>query len=374
MNWKIEGLKRFDSIFGKLACSLARASVSPRRDITSEGHQKILVIRPGGIGDAALLYPALRVLREDFRDAEINVLAEKRNVGILKCCPYINNMFLYDLRPPIELLKALKGNYDMVIDTEQWHRLTAVASYLTKAPIRIGFHTNERAELFTHPVSYRHDEYEVYSFLGLISAITGEKYDFDESEPFIPLDPNLISRICPSILGFRKRWGSVVGVFTGATVPERRWGVDNFAGVSKGLSKEGIRTVIVGGSAELKDAREFERIAGRENVLSFVGKTSLMETAAVISQVDLFITGDTGLMHIAYGVGTPTISLFGAGIQKKWAPVGKNHITINKNLFCSPCTRFGYTPKCPYDIKCLKDITVEEVKESALRLLAQSRK
>jgi ADP-heptose:LPS heptosyltransferase len=149
--------------------------------------------------------------------------------------------------------------------------------------------------------------------------------------------------------------------------------VDNFAGVSKRLSDEGIRTVIVGGSAELKDSGGFEEIAGRENVLNLVGKTSLMETAAVISQVNLFITADTGLMHIAYGVGTPTISLFGAGIQKKWAPVGKNHIAVNKNLFCSPCTNFGYTPECPFDIKCLKDITVEEVKESALKLLTQFR-
>lgn len=373
MNWKIEGLKRFDGIFGKLACSLAKAIVSPRSDIALEG-RKILVIRPGGIGDAALLYPALRALRGGFKDAEIDVLAEKRNAGILKGCPYISNLFLYDLRPPIELFKALKADYDMVIDTEQWHRLTAAASYLTKAPIRVGFRTNERAGLFTHPVSYRQDDYEVYSFLNLVSAITGEKYDFDGSEPFIPLDPNLISGVRPSILEFRKRGTAVVGVFIGATVPERRWGVDNFAGVSKRLSEEGIRTVIVGGNAELEDAREFEEIAGRENLLNFVGKTSLMEAAAVISQVDLFITGDTGLMHIAYGVGTPTVSLFGAGIQKKWAPVGKNHIAINRNLFCSPCTRFGYTPKCPYDIKCLKDIGVEEVKESALRLLVQPRK
>jgi lipopolysaccharide heptosyltransferase II len=369
MSWKIDSLKRLDGIFGGLVLSIAKLTVKPRESISSK-ELKILVIRPGGIGDAVLLYPALKVLREGFKDAEINVLAEKRNSGILKGCPYISNVFLYDLRPPIELFKALKANYDMVIDTEQWHRFTAAASYLTKAPVRVGFRTNERAELFTLPVSYRQDEYEVYSFLNLVSAITGEKYDFDESEPFIPLDPNLISKICPSILEFRKGWSAVVGVFTGATVPERRWGVHNFARVSKALSKEGIRTVIVGGNAKLEDSRKFEEIAGRENVLNFVGKTSLMETAAVISRVDLFITGDTGLMHIAYGVGTPTVSLFGAGIQKKWAPVGRNHIAINKNLFCSPCTKFGYTPKCPYDVKCLKDITVEEVKESAVRLLA----
>jgi ADP-heptose:LPS heptosyltransferase len=77
-------------------------------------------------------------------------------------------------------------------------------------------------------------------------------------------------------------------------------------------------------------------------------------------------------MHVAYGVGTPTVSLFGAGIQRKWAPAGGIHIAINKNVPCSPCTKFGYTPKCPYDVRCLSGITVEEVKESVVTLLARS--
>jgi ADP-heptose:LPS heptosyltransferase len=135
-----------------------------------------------------------------------------------------------------------------------------------------------------------------------------------------------------------------------------------------------VGIVIVGGKSDIKDARSFEEIAGTENILSFVGKTSLMETAAIISKLDLFVTGDTGLMHVAYGVGTPTLSLFGAGIQKKWAPIEKRHVVMNKNLPCSPCTKFGYTPKCPFNVKCLNDITVEDVIESVLRLLSQSKK
>jgi len=85
------------------------------------------------------------------------------------------------------------------------------------------------------------------------------------------------------------------------------------------------------------------------------------------------VSGDTGLMHLAYGVGTPTVSLFGAGIQEKWAPPGVNHLTINKHVPCSPCTKFGYTPSCPYGVRCLGEVTVEEVRESVLDLLEHSR-
>jgi ADP-heptose:LPS heptosyltransferase len=376
MNLRINSLKKIDSVFGRLACSIARAFVKPRgfHDFSPELPSekiKILLIRPGGIGDAALLHPALRALRECFKNAVIEILAEKRNAGLLTSCSYINRVYLYDLRPPIELFKAVRTNYDIVIDTEQWHRFSAVFSYLTKAPIRVGFATNEREELFSHPVSYGQDDYEVKSFLHLVSAITGERYEFNENEPFIKLDSGLFSKTEPKVFEFRKKWRALIGVFSGATIPERRWGIVNFAQLSKRLSQEGVGTVMVGGSPEVKEAETFKEIVGKDNVLNFVGKTSLMETAAIISKLDLFLSGDTGIMHIAYGVGTPTVSLFGAGIQKKWAPIGKHHIAINRNLFCSPCTRFGYTPRCPYQVKCLRDITPDEVLEYSLRLLAE---
>ncbi|HEY7536136.1 MAG TPA: glycosyltransferase family 9 protein [Thermodesulfobacteriota bacterium] len=411
MNLKINSIKKIDGIFGNLACLVAKACVKPRRfpdsvyinprvqqgfgdlssseigglssidDIKYEFSSKvssekikILIIRPGGIGDAVILYPALKMLREYFKNAEIEVLAEKRNAGPLMSCPYINRLFLYDFRPPIELFRTIRRNYDMVIDTEQWHRLSAVFSYLTKAPIRVGFATNERKKLFSHPVSYSQDDYEVYSFFRLISSVTGERYDFNENEPFIPLSSDLISKIEPKVMEFRKGWRALVGMFFGGTIPERRWGVINFAELSRRLSREGLGTVIVGGSSEVKDGGRFEEIVGRDNVLNFVGRTSLMETAAIISKLNLFLSGDTGILHLAYGVGTPTVSLFGAGIQKKWAPIGKHHIVINKNLFCSPCTKFGYTPSCPYEVRCLKEITVDEVRDSALGLLSQCKR
>jgi lipopolysaccharide heptosyltransferase II len=370
VNWKIEFLKGIDSTFGRVACSLSKAIVQPRKRV-EEHRLKILVIRPGGIGDAALLYPALRVLRESYKDAEINFLAEKRNAGILSGCPYVNNLFLSDLNPPVQLIKILRGKYDMVIDTEQWHRMTSALSFLTKAPIRAGFATNDRTGLYSHPVTYSHEDYEIYSFLNLVSAVTGRKYNFNESEPFIPLDSDLNPGIVSDIREFENNKTALVGIFAGATVAERRWGINRFAELAKSLLGEGVGIVIVGGAQEAKDARSFEEAIGAENILNFVGKVSLMETAAIISRLDLVVTSDSGLMHVSYGVGTPTVSLFGAGIQRKWAPIEKSHVVINKNLACSPCTRFGYTPKCPFNVKCLNDITVKEVNEAVLSLLSQ---
>jgi ADP-heptose:LPS heptosyltransferase len=370
MNWKTEGLKRLDGILGRITCSASKFIVSPRKK-ESRKSSRILVIRPGGIGDAVLLFPALSELRNHYRDYTIDVLAEKRNSGVFAGCPYIDGLLFYDRLPHETLYRVITGGYDIVIDTEQWHRMTAALSYLTRAPERIGFATNEGMDLYSNPVPYSHDDYEVFSFLNLVTALTGEKYEFDKARPFLPISsPH--DALSSAISEFRKGKRAVVGIFTGATVPERRWGAKNFAELAEKLSRENIGSVIVGGESEKGDIREFAEAGEAGSLLDFVGKTKLNETAAVISELDLFISGDTGLMHIASGVGTPTLSLFGAGIQNKWAPLGDDHVAINKNEPCSPCTRFGYTPKCPYGVRCLTEISVEEVKESAMRLLARS--
>ena len=129
--------------------------------------------------------------------------------------------------------------------------------------------------------------------------------------------------------------------------------------------------IFVGGSSDLNDIETLKRIVDINHVKSYVGKTSLEETAAIISMLDLFISTDSGLMHLAYGIGVKTLSLFGAGIEEKWAPKGPNNFIINKNLVCSPCTEFGYTPSCPFNVKCLSEISVDEVFNNATELLKQ---
>ena len=382
MNFRIEGLKALDGILGRPAGFLARVFIRPRKGksvrienfpFETESHEKlkILVIRPGGIGDAALLYPFLHILNEHFKNSEIDILAEKRNSGILVGCPYINEVFLYDSRSLFVLYKTLRKKYDIVIDSEQWHRLSAVVTYLTRAPIRVGFGTNDRSELFTHAVPYSHDQYEVFSFLNLASTITGDSHEFNKISPFIPIDQSLVSRFSPRINELRNRCAAIAGIFSGSTTRERRWGISKYAALAERLINEGFGIVIVGGNEDVEDSAKLQEIANGDSTINYAGKTSLIETAAIISQLDLLVSSDTGLMHIAYGVGTPTVSLFGAGIQEKWAPIGASNIALNKHLPCSPCTRFGYTPKCPYEVRCLVDISVEEVKGVVLELISR---
>lgn len=368
MNLKIKTIKLIDSIISKPLSVIVRSSIRPAAG-PLRAVKRILVIRPGGIGDAVLLIPALVKLKEKFPDARIDVLAEKRNAGIFSTCSCIDRIFLYDNLRDLDLLTVCRTEYDIVIDTEQWHRLSSIVARITSAPVRAGFGTNERAVNFTEVVHYSQNDYEAQSFLDLVSSVTGEEYIFDPETDYIIPDKQGMKTTGSLLKNYRKRFSRLAGIFPGASVVERKWGVKNYALLAERLLDHGVGIVVVGGKTDRSDAALLERILHGRDILNLAGSTTLSEAVAILSHLDLFISADTGLMHIASAAGTATVSLFGAGIQEKWGPRRKNNRTINKHRFCSPCTTFGHTPPCPYNVQCLRDITVDEVFENAMEML-----
>lgn len=324
--------------------------------------RRFLFIRPGGIGDAVLLVPAIIALKRNFQHAVVDILAEKRNSEIFFLCPEVNRIFLYDnLR---DLFAITKVKYDVVIDTEQWHRLSAVLARLTGAPMRIGYGTNERKALFTHSITYSQDDHEQESFFHVLTPLLGETVP-EVKPPFFTV-PKAESPAMVSFLQPLKR-KTLVAIFPGGSIEERRWGMECYHALAQKLVGREYGIVVVGGNEDVKAGRQ---IAGNlPYVVDMCGKLSLIETASVLKDASLLITGDSGIMHIGYGLGVKIVALFGPGIEKKWAPRGENVVVINKHLPCSPCTKFGYTPRCDKGAECMKQITVDEVYEKAIELL-----
>jgi ADP-heptose:LPS heptosyltransferase len=352
-------MKRIDAALGRIAASVIPL---PGHDNLPSPVSSLLLIRPGGIGDAILLAPAIRSLKKIYPSIHITVLAEQRNAGVFSLIPGVDRLLCYDR--PRELLQALRRGYDAVIDTEQWHRLSAVVARIASAPVKIGFATNERRRMFTHPVPYAQDDYEADSFARLLEPLGTEEGAVEMNEPFLVLSDAVCSKAAGLLESLHDQ--PFVAVFPGASIPERRWGADRFRRVAELLSAFGIRVVIVGGK---EDRRQGGVIVEGGPGLNLAGLTSLAETAAVIQGSSLLLSGDSGILHIAVGLGKATVSLFGPGRAKKWAPKGDRHIVINKGLPCSPCTTFGTTPPCPIDVRCMQDITVDEVVTAVTMLL-----
>ncbi len=366
MNHRITSYKTLDRLAGPLAVFMARLLIPggvKRRPVSLS---RVLFIRPGGIGDAVLLIPAITTIKHAYPEVSIDVLAETRNAGVFSLCSDVDRVLRYNR--PAELLSAIRGDYDAVIDTEQWHRLSAVVARLVGAPLSIGFSTNERRKLFSHPVPYSHDAYEVDSFLQLIGPLAG-KTEFDPSRPFLPAPEGYRSRIEPDLRSLLNR--RIVALFPGGSIAERRWGSARFHAVAEHLSNRGYGIVVIGGSEDSPAGEVIVR--GVPTGVNLCGRMSLPETAAVASLSSLLISGDSGILHLGYAVGTPVVALFGPGIERKWAPrPSARVVVVNKHLACSPCTRFGYTQKCRRDAACMKEISIEEVVAAATALLTRS--
>lgn len=352
-------LKKIDGVIGSLLARMWPRPKQPGGVLSSVS--RLLLIRPGGIGDAVLLAPTIGRLREVFPMARIEVLAEKRNAGAFALCPGIDRVLCYDR--PGELWQTLKNSYDVVIDTEQWHRLSAIVARMIRSQTKIGYGTNERRRLLSHAVDYSHDSYELNSFLELLKPL-GIEPPATTHFSFLTI-PAVDQETADNLLGTFLEKPFVV-LFPGASIAERCWGIEKFRQLANRFIDEGLAVVVVGGK---EDIAAGSAIVDGFCALNLTGKTSLCGTAGVLHRAQLLVSGDSGVLHIGAGLGTPTVSLFGPGIAAKWAPRGKQHVVINHNLSCSPCTRFGTTPPCPIGAKCIQDISVDEVFAAARNLL-----
>ncbi len=352
-------MKLLDAAFGRLASSIMS---SPAKGRHVSPIRSILLIRPGGIGDAVLLAPVIHAIKNIHPCADITVLAERRNTGVFELIPAVDTVLCYD--QPGEFVRTLKNKFDVIIDTEQWHRLSAVVARIISAPLKIGYDTNERRRMFTHPVPYSHDDHESVSFAHLLEPMGISAVSVEMDAPFL-IVPHAVAGKAAGLLE-PLRDEPFVAIFPGASILERQWGAERFRRVAEMVFAFGIRTVVVGGT---EDRHQGEGIIEGGLGLNLAGRTSLAETAAVIQKSALLLSGDSGVLHIAVGLGVPTVSLFGPGRAKKWAPQGDRHSVINKNLPCSPCTTFGTTPPCTIHARCMRDITADEVANALTMLL-----
>lgn len=359
MKVKVALLKLLDCYLGRLLVwILPRGGESP----VPAQPESLLVIRPGGIGDAVWLIPVLIALRNKFPNAQIDVLAERRNAAVFGLCHAADRIMKYDQGG---LSDVLRHRYDVVIDSEQWHRLSAVVARLTKGAVRIGFGTNERRKLFTHVIPYSHDDHESRSFFRLVEPL-GVIAPNEAAATFLSIPEAARERVAALVSGVGQR--PYVVLFPGASIVERRWGASKFHRLASRFNELGYVVVVIGGA---DDAIEGEQIVSGVDGIDLAGKTSLVESAAVIAGAALLVSGDSGMLHVGVGLGVRTVSLFGPGIEAKWAPQGERHRVVNAGLDCSPCTRFGYTPACSTQGRCLSEISVDDVFQVARNHLSR---
>lgn len=369
-------MKTADSIIGAALCLsigvldylLGRQTNAGKSDITDI--KRILVIRPGGLGDMILLLPLIKALKNRFSNITVDVICEQRNLEALKMAGLADNALAYDSHPIRFLRKIRKRTYDVSIDTEQFHNFSAVFGRLSGSPIRIGFKISpKRNLLYTHLINYELDGPEGSQFARLLSPLNTEN-------TVLPLN-GILSDFSSKPPDFIKERLSTTGtdnyaiIHPGTSSPYKLWQNDNYVEVIRELyRKYGLATILVGTKSEEPAAKEIRMKALLKGapVVSFVDSPSLETTAALIQKGSVFIGADSGIAHLAVALGVSTVVLFGSSDYKKWGTEDAAHAIVRKPLPCSPCFIFGYHKLCR-TFDCMGQITPADVLEACRRVL-----
>ena len=306
--------------------------------------QRVLIIRPGGIGDAVFLLPILKLLTE--QGISFDILCESRNREVFSSQGY--NVYLYDQWG--SFCQIFRQKYDAVIDTEQWHYLSAVAAYAVKTDCRIGFATRPwRSRLLNKPVIYDENEYELSSFYRLFEGILR------------PVNKPVTINRSLTVSDELKRWalGQVpeqsVAISLGGSIRLKRFSLEQLRAIISDVLAKGWLPVLLGGQEAVREAQQLMLEFDHSHIINFVGRLSLPESVAIVDRCQRLISTDTGLMHLGCAVGRPVTAFFSCGNMNKWKPQGEEHKVVSRHVSCAPCARFGYTiPVCGGTFHCMQ--------------------
>jgi heptosyltransferase-2 len=162
--------------------------------------------------------------------------------------------------------------------------------------------------------------------------------------------------------------GPLVGLNPGSAASSRRWPGGRYAALGRELrARVDARVAVLGGPAEAALASGVA--ADIPGAVSLGGRTDLETLMGALARLDLLITNDSGPMHLAAALGTPLVELAGAGDERVTGPRAGTARVVRERLFCSPCVR----NVCPFDLECMRGLTVARVTQASLELLTSAR-
>ena len=376
--------RAYHGVLGALVGAYAQA-LRPvaRRRSTGVDPQRILVIRLGLIGDGVLLTPALRLLRERYPAARIDVLVTPAQEALLSPLPTVDRTIVWEagdlLEPRLagqrwrwsaaarQLRELRAARYDVALSC--YGALGSAIALLSGAPERIGYAGEAFPGALTRALAGArwdrpwHDaEYNVE-----VIRAAGASGPTPPTELALPdADPPL------ALADLEARDAPLVVLHTGAVNGRaKRWPFEHWRELIARLRRDNCRLLFVG--SEPEDSRFAESVAADGENL--VGKTSLPQLGHVLSLADVFVTADSGPMHIATALRTPVVAIFGPTDPTIYQPFHAERAIVIRNVVpCQPCYRLDRVADCPLvHTRCQWGLKPEKVHRAVRELLGAAR-
>jgi ADP-heptose:LPS heptosyltransferase len=403
---KLQTQRFIDRWVGQLLCGVVSGWVrftglftGPTNPIQSP--RNILVILLSEMGSIVLAGPMFAQLRRNYPGVNIHVLQLKKNQEVSKLLQLTQPEFMHSLDDSsggsligdiLSISRKMRAlGLDAVIDCELFSRVSALLSFSTGAPLRVGFtpHTQEglyRGSFINHAIPYNPYQHISKQFLSLVDALqSAGSTPRNKAAPIreLPTDTELSVHFTPAeLLAYQAKVQAdhpvtvtrklVLMYAGGGILPERAWPDAHYARVAQGLCAAGFAVGLIGLKDDAQLAKDLITQIKSEACLDLTGYTrSIRELLMLFHASKLLITNDGGPGHFATLTPIQTMVFFGPETGKLYGPLGTRNSVLESGIACSPCLS-AYNHRltfCDGDNQCLKRIAPDPVLDQALHFL-----
>lgn len=396
---KLKYFRMIDKNAGDLLCSMMAAHKHITNSLTGlfipnqdgrkkpkpEGIRNILLIKFWGFGSILLMTPAVKALRKEFPRSRITILTIEQNKELCERLGIFDEVTTISVkgvsRAVSGILKRIilsrRDKYDLVIDFEFFVGTSTLITYLSGSPRAIGFGSeriHSRIALYTDTVTFDKRRHITKNFANLLSPLGVDIQDNGLKKLRITVKEQAeVSGLLRKAAV--KKGDNIICININASelALERRWPKESFIALSRLLAEryDGAKLLLIGskqereyvGSAMSAIQRSLNPAYQKNNIVNLAGKLTLPQLQELLERSCLFITNDSGPMHLAAVAETKTICLFGPESPRLYAPLNRNARIIYKQLKCSPCMDI-YNRKrivCHNNARCMRKISVNDV-------------
>lgn len=349
----------------------------------AELNPKNIVVRgTNWVGDAVMTVPALRELRRLFPEAHITLSTRAWAQGLFADVDFIDDLQVQNNGGLLSLIGQVrewrKRRFDLAVLFPN-SLAAALVAFLARVPIRIGYATDRRQSLLTHPLlvpEWRDSKHEVFYYMQIIAEL---EWRIKHEQTFLATQPDASLEVAEprktAALEFLQQKGVQEGGKLVALCPgsinsrAKRWPADRYAALADRLIDDlGAQVLLIGSAGEAQVSREVSGAMHNQPV-TLTGETDLAQLIAILSHVDLLVTNDTGPAHIASALGRPTLVIFGPTNPLTTRPFSPYGEVVRQPPDCAPCM----LRDCPIDHRCMTAIKPDDVFQRARAVLARAK-
>lgn len=337
--------------------------------------KKIVIIKLWALGESILTLPLIKSIKQKYPESKISIIARNNNAHVYENLDFIDEIILFEPRNLLKFPKLLK-KFDLSFDCEPYLKLSGLISWFCSKN-RIGFSHTIRSWLYTHKIDFNDQQHEVLSYMAMAKVLGIN----EEPKELVKLFYSERDRLSvDSVLEKNniQKNDLTIGFCVGSaeSSKQRIWPAEHFAKLADKLIEEKNAKILFVGSPNESSHIEYIRSLMKNYSINLAGKTSKKALFYLVTKCNLFISNDTGPMHVAAAQGVKTIGLFGPNLPVRFGPFGKNTIAIEKYLPCRPCINVhkGQLPKCKQRKRlgegyCMQLISVDDVFNEAEKMI-----